>query len=181
MGDDKKTSEIDLIAMDEELSYEELLVKYLRENDFTISTAESCTGGLLTAKIINVPGISEFFKEGFITYSNKAKRKTLDVSKSTIRKEGVISEQTAKEMATGAAMKADTDMAVSVTGNAGPLAEEDKPVGLVYIGIYLKGKVKAFECNFKGTRNEIRAQAADEALKLASLAIKKYLEKKKSN
>ncbi len=181
MGEDKKTSEIELIALDEELSYEELLVKYLCENDITISTAESCTGGLLTAKIINVPGISEFFKEGFITYSNKAKRKTLDVSKSTIRKEGAVSEQTAKEMATGAAMKADTDMAVSVTGNAGPDAAEDKPVGRVYIGIYLKGKVKAFKYDFEGTRNEIRTQAADEALKLASLAIVKYLEKKKAD
>ena len=138
---------------------EEVLVKLLMQEGFTISTAESCTGGLVSTRLVSVPGVSEVFKEGFITYSNKAKRRTLDVSKSTIRKEGAVSEQTAKEMAMGAAMMADTDVAVSVTGNAGPAAEEDKPVGLVYIGIYIRGKVKAFEYHFEGDREEIRQQA----------------------
>ena len=118
----------------------EQLVELLKKHDLSIATAESCTGGLVSTMLVDVPGVSQVFKEGFVTYSNKAKRRTLDVSKSTIRKEGAVSEQTAKEMAVGAAMMADADVAVSVTGNAGPEAEEGKPVGLVYIGVYIAGK-----------------------------------------
>ena len=159
---------------------EEVLVKLLMQEGFTISTAESCTGGLVSTRLVSVPGVSEVFKEGFITYSNKAKRRTLDVSKSTIRKEGAVSEQTAKEMAMGAAMMADTDVAVSVTGNAGPAAEEDKPVGLVYIGIYIRGKVKAFEYHFEGDREEIRQQAATEAISVTLPSLRKLKEKKET-
>lgn len=157
---------------------EQALVELLLKYGLSISTAESCTGGMVASRLVDVPGVSAVFKEGFVTYSNKAKRKTLDVSKSTIRKEGAISEQTAKEMAMGAALAADTDLAVSVTGNAGPDAEEDKPVGLVYIGVYLGGKVKAVEYQFEGDRRAVREQAADAALKLARKAVIKLKEKK---
>lgn len=156
------------------------LVELLTKEDLSIATAESCTGGLLSARIVGVPGASEVFKEGFVTYCNKAKRRTLDVSKSTIRKDGAISAQTAKEMASGAALAADTDLALSVTGNAGPTADEDKEVGLVYIGVYLGGKAKAFEHHFTGERNEIREKAADAALLTGISAIEKYLEKRAS-
>lgn len=154
------------------------LVQLLLKYGLSIATAESCTGGMVSARLVNVPGVSEVFKEGFVTYSNKAKRRTLDVSKTTIRKEGAVSEQTAKEMAMGAALQADADAAVSVTGNAGPDAEEGKPVGLVYIGIYLGGKVKAVEYRFSGDRNAVREQAAEEALRLMKKAIIKSREKK---
>ena len=156
------------------------LVSLLKKYDLTIAAAESCTGGLVCAKIVNVPGASEVFKEGFVTYSNKAKRRTLDVQKSTIRREGAISEQTAKEMAMGAAMMADTDMAVATTGNAGPSCEEGKPAGLVYIGVYCGGKVKAFEYHFEGDRAAVREQAAREAISLAGRAVVKLKEKKEA-
>ena len=179
MGERKEAREAFLKEHAELLAEPEFqLVDLLKKYEMTIAAAESCTGGLVSAKLVNVPGASAVFKEGFVTYSNKAKRKTLDVQKSTIRRDGAISEQTAKEMAMGAAMMADTDMAVSTTGNAGPACEEGKPVGLVYIGVYCGGKVKAFEYRFEGDRNEIREQAAREALSLAEKTVLKLKEKK---
>lgn len=184
---EKKTVETKADAGDDSLPAEQKteeavpelqLGQLLSRHGLTISTAESCTGGMVAAKLVNVAGSSAYFKEGFVTYSNKAKRRTLGVSKTTIRREGVVSEQTAKEMAIGAAMAADSDLAVSVTGNAGPTAEEGKPVGLVYIGIYFRGKVKAFAYGFEGSRNEIREKAACSALQLCVRAIEKAEEKK---
>lgn len=156
------------------------LVQLLKKAELTISTAESCTGGLLASSLVDVPGVSAVFREGFVTYSNKAKRRTLGVSKSTIRKDGAISEQTAKEMATGAALAADTDIALSVTGNAGPDADEEKPVGLVYIGIYAKGKVRVERHSFTGSRQEIRKAAVEAAFSLGIKAVEKILEKEKT-
>ncbi|HIU87819.1 MAG TPA: CinA family protein [Candidatus Avilachnospira avistercoris] len=155
------------------LSPEARLFKLLKENGLTISVAESCTGGLVCSRLVSNPGVSEYFKEGFVTYSNKAKRRTLEVSKSTLKKQGAISGQVAKEMALGAAVNTDSDIAVAITGNAGPEAEEDKPVGLVYIGIYCQGKVKAFEYSLEGEREDIRQQAATEALMLCCETIEK--------
>ncbi len=152
---------------------EERLYELLKAKGLTISVAESCTGGMICSRLVDVPGVSEVFKEGYVTYSNKAKKRTLDVSKSTLKKQGAVSSQTAKEMALGAAMASDSDIAVSVTGNAGPSAEEGKPVGLVYIGIYCKGKVKAYEFSFEGERRDIREQAAEEALRICCEAAEK--------
>lgn len=154
------------------------LYALLKKYNLTLAAAESLTGGMVCARIVGVPGVSEVFKEGFVTYSNKAKRRTLDVSKSTIRKEGAISEQTAKEMATGAAVMADADVAVSTTGNAGPSLAEDKELGLVYIGVYEGGKARAVEYHFQGSREEIRAQAAEAALLCAIAVIEKNHGKK---
>ena len=155
------------------LSLEKKLVKLLEKNDFSISTAESCTGGLLSARIINVPGASEVFKEGMVTYTNKSKRKRLDVSKSTLKKYGAVSKQTAKEMAAGIAFNSDSDAALSITGIAGPdRGTEEKPVGLVYIGLYVKGKILAEEFHFSGNRQEIREQSVEAAL----VMLTKYLE-----
>jgi len=148
-------------------SIEMAVVRLLGKYELTVSTAESCTGGLLAGRLVNVPGVSEVFKEGFVTYSNKAKRKTLDVSKSTLKKYGAVSKQTAKEMATGAVFAADTDASVSVTGIAGPDGGTDKkPVGLVFIGCYLKDKVTVEEYHFEGDRTQIREQAVNSALNL---------------
>ena len=141
--------------------------RLLKKPDFTVTTAESCTGGLLAARLVNVPGASEVFREGFITYSNKAKRKLLDVSKGTLRKYGAVSKQTAKEMATGGVFAADADVCVAVTGIAGPDGGTDeKPVGLVYIACYLKDEVRVEEHVFKGNRQKIREQTVVQALDL---------------
>ena len=137
-----------------------------RENE-TMEEAESCTGGMTAAKLVNVPGASEVFNEGYITYSNKAKRKLLGVSKSTLKKYGAVSEETAREMAEGGAKAAEADACVSVTGIAGPDGgTEEKPVGLVYIGCSVRGETVVERHEFHGTRAENREQSAVSALDL---------------
>lgn len=151
----------------EDETLEMAVVRLLEKYELTVTTAESCTGGLLAGRLINVPGASEVFKEGFITYSNKAKRKRLDVNKSTLKKYGAVSEQTAKEMATGGVFAADADVCVSITGIAGPEGgTEEKPVGLVYIACYVKDKAYVERFQFKGNREKIREQAVVKALDL---------------
>lgn len=148
-------------------SIEMAVVRLLEKYELTVATAESCTGGLLAGRLVDVPGVSEVFREGFITYSNKAKRKTLDVSKATLKKYGAVSRQTAKEMATGAVFAADADTSLSVTGIAGPDGgTEKKPVGLVFIGCYMNDKVTVEEYHFEGDRSQIREQSVNSALNL---------------
>lgn len=143
------------------------VVRLLKKHELTVTTAESCTGGLLAGRIVNVPGTSEVFREGFITYSNKAKRKLLDVSKSTLKKYGAVSKEVAKEMATGGAFATDCDLCVAITGIAGPDGgTEEKPVGLVYMSCYCKDKVTVEKYQFKGNRNKVREQAVVKALDL---------------
>lgn len=155
----------------EDETLEMAVVRLLKKYELTVTTAESCTGGLIAGRIVNVPGASEVLCEGFITYSNKAKRKILDVSKGTLKKYGAVSEQTAKEMATGGVFATDADVCIAVTGNAGPTAEDDKPVGLVYIACYMKDKVKVEEYHFKGNREKIREQAVVKSLDLLRRSI----------
>lgn len=151
----------------EKITLEMSVVNLLEKNELTISTAESCTGGLLAGRLINVPGVSDVYKEGFITYTNKAKRKTLGVNKSTLKKYGAVSEQTAKEMAVGAALAADTDISISVTGIAGPDGgTNEKPVGLVYIGVCIRDMVHVEEFRFSGDRANVREQTVISALGL---------------
>ncbi len=127
----------------------------------TISTAESCTGGMIASKLIEVPGISENFMESIVSYSNEAKIKRLKVKKETLEKYGAVSEEVAKEMLAG--LK--TDVAISTTGIAGPDGgSKEKPVGLVYIGIRVKDKIKIFRRELKGDRNKIRQRAMMHAL-----------------
>lgn len=151
----------------EKITLEMSVVNLLEKNELTISTAESCTGGLLAGRLINVPGVSDVYKEGFITYTNKAKRKTLGVNKSTLKKYGAVSEQTAKEMAVGAALAADTDISISVTGIAGADGgTNEKPVGLVYVGVCIKDIVHVEEFRFSGDRANVREQTVISALGL---------------
>ena len=151
----------------EKITLEMSVVNLLEKNELTISTAESYTGGLLAGRLINVPGVSDVYKEGFITYTNKAKRKTLGVNKSTLKKYGAVSEQTAKEMAVGAALAADTDISISVTGIAGPDGgTNEKPVGLVYIGVCIRDMVHVEEFRFSGDRANVREQTVISALGL---------------
>ena len=127
----------------------------------TISTAESCTGGMIASKLIEVPGISENFIEGIVSYSNEAKIKRLKVKKETLEKYGAVSKEVAREMLAG--LK--TDIGISTTGIAGPGGgTKNKPVGLVYIGIKVKDEVKVFRRELKGDRNKIRQRAMMHAL-----------------
>ena len=153
-----------IYSTEENVTLEQAVVDLLLANNLTVSCAESCTGGMLSARLINVPGVSEVYKYGYITYSNKSKRKILGVRRSVIDKYGVISAETAKDMAKGLAAITKADICVSVTGNAGPDAAEDKPVGLVYIGCCIKGKVAVTEVHLTGERNEIREAATAAAL-----------------
>ena len=145
----------------------EKLIKKLKQKKLTLSSAESCTGGLVASAIVDIPGASDVFMEGFVTYSNEAKMRSLGVSAGTLKLHGAVSEETAREMAAGACLAANTDAAVSTTGIAGPGGGTKlKPVGLVYIACALNGSIDVKELHLKGSRTEIRNAAAYEALSL---------------
>ena len=149
-------------------SLEESLVEKLAAEKLTITTAESCTGGLIAGTIVNVAGASDVLNEGYVTYSNEAKERLVGVSHETLEAYGAVSEQTAREMAEGAAKAAHADVALSSTGIAGPGGgTADKPVGLVYVGCCVFGKTKVMKCQFSGDRAENRADTVKEALSLA--------------
>ena len=131
---------------EEDVTLEGAVVDLLLANELTVSTIESCTGGMLAARLINIPGVSEVFKSGYITYSNKAKRKIAGVKKGTLDKYGAVSPQTAKEMARGTALLTKADVTFSITGIAGPDGgSQEKPVGLVYMGCYVCGTTQVKE------------------------------------
>ncbi|MBP3664093.1 MAG: CinA family protein [Tyzzerella sp.] len=149
------------------MNLEEKIVKKLLENNYTITTAESCTGGLLAGRILNVSGASGVYNEGHITYSNEAKERLLSVSHETLETYGAVSEQTAREMAEGAAKAAKADVGLSTTGIAGPGGgTPEKPVGLVYVACHMNGETSVKECRFQGNREENRNEAVEEALEL---------------
>lgn len=149
-------------------SLEDRLVAKLAAKGLTVTTAESCTGGLIAGTIVNVPGASDVLCEGYVTYSNEAKERLVGVSHATLEQYGAVSEQTAKEMAAGAAKAAGADVALSSTGVAGPGGgTKEKPVGLVHIGCYICGKTIAVECRFAGSRMENRIHTVENALILA--------------
>lgn len=159
-------------------SIENTLGEILCKNKLTIATAESCTGGMVAAKLISYPGISEVFKEGVITYSNEAKVKRLRVNQETLDNYGAVSKETAMEMAIGMAREAKSDIAISITGIAGPGGgTKDKPVGLVYIGVYVKGLIRVEKCNFKGNREEVRCVTTLKALELAEEEIVNFIKR----
>ena len=119
----------------------EKLAKFLIDNNLTISTAESCTGGLLSSMLTDVSGSSAYTKLNFVTYSNEAKHKVLGVKNETLEKFGAVSEQCAQEMAEGLMIKADCDIALCTTGVAGPTGgTKEKPVGLCYVSCQYKEK-----------------------------------------
>lgn len=146
---------------------EEKIVRFLNEHNMMITTVESCTGGLIAARLVNVSGASIVFSEGYITYSEDAKAKMVGVNPETIKKYNVVSEEVAYEMASGGAKTANADVAVSVTGVAGPLGgTKDIPVGTVCIGVYYKNKVITEKFLFNGDRLQVRNQAVDKALEM---------------
>lgn len=168
----------DIYSTEEDTTLEKAVIDLLCANDLSITCAESCTGGLLSARLINVPGASDTYKTGVITYSNKAKRRFLGVKKSTLQKHGAVSEQTAEEMAKGAAFLLKADVAVAVTGVAGPDGgTEEKPVGLVYIACNVKGDITVKKYQFSGSRSKVRDSAVSAALALLRSCILEYFSK----
>ena len=150
------------------MSEEEKLVQLLTEKGYTITTAESCTGGLISATIVNAPGASEVLNEAYVTYANESKEKFAFVSHETLEKHGAVSKETAKEMAQGAAKNAGANVALSSTGIAGPGGgTPEKPVGLVYIGCYVNGEIQVKKCNFDGDRREVREKTVKLAISMA--------------
>lgn len=139
----------------------EKLINILREKGYTITTAESCTGGLISATLVNVAGASYVLNEAYVTYANSAKEKLIGVRHETLCEYGAVSELTAYEMAKGAASAASADCAIAVTGIAGPDGgTEDKPVGTVYAGYYVCGRIIVERYQFDGNRYEVRQQTA---------------------
>lgn len=140
---------------------EKKVVELLKKLNMNISTAESCTGGMLASKLIDVLGISEVFYEGVVSYSNEAKINRLGVRKEILDKYGAVSEEVAKEMVMGLT----TDVALSTTGIAGPDGgSEEKPVGLVYMGIRIKDKIYVEKRVFRGDRNKVRERTVSHTL-----------------
>lgn len=155
-------------------SLEETVVGLLAKKHLTVTTAESCTGGLIAGTIVNAAGASKVLNEGYVTYSNEAKERLLGVHRETLERFGAVSEETAREMAEGAARSAGADAALSATGIAGPGGgTEEKPVGLVYIGCFLKGETVVKECRFSGSRRENRLKTVEMALLMLREALEK--------
>ena len=149
-------------------SLEEELVKLLTKRHASITTAESCTGGLVSGRIVNASGASEVFHQSFVTYSNEAKKKLLGVDEETLASVGAVSEETAAQMAEGAAKAAHAQVALSVTGVAGPDGgTPEKPVGLVYIGCHCFGVTTVEKHLFTGGRQKVREASVEAALILA--------------
>ena len=153
------------VTDDPEYSMEQALVKALCAAKKTMVTAESCTGGMIASKIVNVSGASDVFLEGCVTYSNAAKMRTLGVKAETLEKHDAVSRETALEMAEGARRRADADYAVSVTGLAGPGGgTPEKPVGTVWLGLATREGVEARLLQLHGNRERIRTLAALNAM-----------------
>ena len=132
------------------------LTELLISKNMSITVAESCTGGLLSSSLTSIPGASSYFNCGFITYSNESKIKMLNVDSQTIELFGAVSEKVAYEMAMGAGQNSQSDLAISVTGIAGPSGgTAEKPVGMVCFGFYVEEEVSTTTQFFSGVRSEI--------------------------
>ncbi|MBQ7064185.1 MAG: CinA family protein [Firmicutes bacterium] len=163
---------------------ENVIVRLLAGQGWTVTTAESCTGGLLIGRLINCPGASSVVNEAYVTYSNEAKSRLAGVSPLTLEEHGAVSAETAAEMAAGAARAAGAEAAMSTTGIAGPggaVPAHDgvpaKPVGLVYFGFYLDGEVRTLRRVFDGSRQEVRGQAVQTALEGMAEFLREKFEK----
>lgn len=149
------------------MELEEKVVEALFRRHMTVTTAESCTGGLIAGTLVNAAGASKVLCEGYITYSNEAKERLVGVQRETLENYGAVSAQTAKEMALGAAKAAGAEAALSATGIAGPGGgTKEKPVGLVYIGCFVDGNVIVKECHFNGSRMENRLMTVQTAFEM---------------
>lgn len=136
-----------------------------KKKGLTLSVAESCTGGLISHYITMLPGASSFFEGGIVTYSIKLKREILNISLRTIKKYGVVSEETAKEMAKKIRLLTGTDYSVSSTGNLGPDVLEGKERGLIYIAVSKKDRIFSKELRLRGSREDNKEMASISALR----------------
>ena len=134
------------------------------EKGWTLSTCESLTCGLTASMLGEVPGISKVYAGGLVTYMTHEKHVLAGVKEETLETYGAVDPHTAEEMALGTAERLGTDVSVSLTGNAGPDVMENKPAGLVFIGVCVHGQVTVKEYHFEGTRDEVRRKAAEAAL-----------------
>ena len=150
----------------------EFIGKQLIAKGLTIACAESCTGGQLSGELAKIPGISAALKMGLVTYSNEAKVSLLNVSEGTLEQYGAVSPETCLEMCTHLSVLSGCDIALSVTGIAGPGGgTESKPVGLVYIGCHYQGETTVKECHFTGSREIIQKRVINAALNLIRLKV----------
>lgn len=139
----------------------EELAHILIEKGLTIASCESFTVGRFASTIGSIPGISKVFRGALVTYQSEIKEKVLGIDHDLIKKKGVVSYEVAFLMTQRASQIMNADIAISFTGNAGPDAMENKPVGLCYIGVCIQGKIQVFECHFHGSRQSIAKQAVD--------------------
>ncbi len=152
----------------------EKIAPLLKKKHLKIATAESCTGGLIGHTITGVPGSSEYYEGGIISYSNEMKMRFLGVREQTLKEHGAVSEQTAREMSEGVRKATGADIGISTTGIAGPGGgTEEKPVGLVYISLATEGETKVEKHIFHGNREENKEHTCRAALSL----LLNYLEK----
>ncbi|WP_289027893.1 nicotinamide-nucleotide amidase [uncultured Paraglaciecola sp.] len=150
---------------DETFELAALIGKTLLDRGWQITCAESCTGGGVGYAITSTPGSSAWFRKGFITYSNEAKQEMLNVSSKTLTEYGAVSSETVKEMALGAAIAANAELAISVSGIAGPDGgSPEKPVGTVWFGFAVCGEVVTHKLKFSGDRQAVRIKAIEFAL-----------------
>lgn len=152
------------------MTLEEKVVKTLNEKDLVLATAESCTGGLIAKRITDVSGSSAMFNCGIVSYSNDIKEKVLGVKHETLETYGAVSEQTVREMVQGVLKVSNADIAVAVSGIAGPNSDNtQKPVGLIYLAVSDKKDIKIVKLNNTFTddiRNKNRISASDKALEM---------------
>jgi len=145
----------------------EKVIKLVKDKNMTISTAESCTGGMLASSIVDYSGASEIFIDGVVTYSNESKIKRLGVKKETLDKYGAVSEQTAREMAEGVVNTSASTIGLATTGIAGPNGgTKEKPVGLVYIAVTINNDTTVKKLLIDGERNEIRKKSVENIFEL---------------
>ena len=143
------------------------LVDYLKDNNFTVATAESCTGGLIAKLITDVAGSSKVFRGGVVSYSNEMKQKWLDVKTKTLNNYGAVSEETVSEMLDGIMVETGANIAIAVSGIAGPGGgTKDKPVGTVFIGISFNQKKVVEKYIFPGTRDDVRNSSANKTIEM---------------
>ncbi len=149
------------------MKIEEKIAQALVVQKKTLGVAESCTGGLLSHRLTNIPGCSDFLKLGVVAYSNEAKIKCLKVSQEDLKKHGSVSEEVAMAMASGVRQLAKTGFGIGITGIAGPTGgTKKKSVGLVYIAVNTKDETLCLKCQFEGTRSSIKSQSSTQALYL---------------
>ncbi|MCE8167826.1 MAG: CinA family protein [Candidatus Moeniiplasma glomeromycotorum] len=142
------------------------LVNLLAKHNLTLATCESLTGGLFASKLAKIPGVGKIFKGGLVVYSNEAKIKLAQVSPLVLEKYGAVSKECAEIMAQNTQKILGVDLAISFTGNAGPGSLENKPVGLVFIGLAFKEKLISQPYHFSGSREEIREKVVEMGIKL---------------